>query len=87
MTTHPSIELARMVRNMAARHEDSWASQATESHPHGHYALDLADMSQETPLSYPVYLLLKYNWNDALDWADRVLDGAKAASEAAAEGD
>jgi hypothetical protein len=22
------------------------------------------------PLGYPIYLLLAYSWNDALDWAD-----------------
>ncbi len=36
----------------------------------GGYKVNLVDISNENVLSFPVYLLLQYTWNDALDWAD-----------------
>ena len=36
----------------------------------GRYKKDLHSMSNENRLSFPIYLLLQYTWNDALNWAD-----------------
>ena len=36
----------------------------------GRYKKDLHDFAYENNLSFPVYLLLKYTWNDVLDWSD-----------------
>ncbi len=59
--------LAKVVADMADRRE----APGNYVKATNHYRTDLYDMSNEHALSFVAYLLLGYNWNDALDWAKR----------------
>ena len=75
--THPerikwaAETLACLVSQTAERHEGpgNWDRRGGPLKK-GAYKKDLHDFAYEDYLSYPVYLLLKFAWNDVLDWSN-----------------
>lgn len=80
-----AYELAECVRDAAEIREGSYdkvaaelaavsaANNGTHDNPERHYKLSLRDACVRAcpdDLVEPTYLLLKYNWNEALDWAN-----------------
>lgn len=66
-------KLKNEILRMAEKHEKSWeeSEQLPENNSYfGHYTISLYSCKDDNEWSYPAYLLLKYNWNDALDWAN-----------------
>jgi hypothetical protein len=67
--------LAQIVKTAAETHEKSWSKKSST------YRISIEEASNRMAngaghpgLARPVYLLLKYTWNDVLDWADNLLD-------------
>jgi len=93
----PAYELARRLQEAANHHESSWdKSKADElAERQGDfqqaYRVDLRTACQEKAgsMEVPVYLLLHYAWNDALDWAEEVraaIDGPREQREGKGHG-
>lgn len=78
--------LAKGIVDSAKRHEDSYnkaaadaATAAIEDDDNEHVFVDYSKFYRLTPqqacepegeLAMPIYLLLTYSWNDALNWAN-----------------
>ena len=67
-----ALALKTEILRMAEIHENSWVKHDTNIGNYGYYEIDLIDMQEDNEWSFPAYLLLEGNWNDAIDWAETV---------------
>lgn len=83
---YKEVKLAKVIKLAAALREESFefrvATEKEKFHQNHYYKMTLMEISNKAiqieklddRMTYPVYLLLKYCWNDILEWSKGVLN-------------
>lgn len=71
-------ELAKLVQKTAEIYESSFVKHQMK---YGMTLREAAEQACPKELAFPVYLLLVYTWNDALDWASDTLTSPQEGAE------